>query len=103
MLPFDGQQLSLQVNAPCITGERTVAADDSMARNHDSNGVVVVRHSDGAGGAGLTYGFGDFPIGPRFSIRNPQQLRPNGLLEGSSFGIQGKVELSSSALKVFRK
>jgi hypothetical protein len=91
------------MNTAGITGKRAIPSDNSVAGNNHGNGIVVISHSDRAGGSGSSNRPGDFAIGPGFPIGNPEQFGPDGFLERGTLDIKLQVELSSLPLEVFRK
>src|SRR5688572_12433317 len=86
-----------------IAGERSVLADNAVARNHDRHRVVVVRHPYSAGCRGLAERFRDIAVRAGLPVRNSEQFIPHGLLEWSSFNIQRNLESSPLSFKVLRK
>ena len=82
------------MDATGITGKRTVPSDDAMARDNDRERVIVIGHSYGACGSRTSNRLRDLAISPRFSVRNPEQLTPDRLLEGRSYNVKLQVESS---------
>src|SRR5580765_7232602 len=76
-------------------------SDDTMTRNDDRNAIVMVRHSYSSCRGRLSEFFRNFAVSPCLSVRNLQQLTPDGQLKRRSAKIQRKIELCSSPLEVF--
>src|SRR5439155_23344478 len=75
--------------------------EHAMARDYDCKMILMIRHTNGAGGAGFAEFPRDVAITPRFAIWNFQQLMPDSDLKWTSGKIERKLEVPSLAVEVF--
>jgi hypothetical protein len=85
------EQLAFAVEPAGIAAERSVAADDPVARNEHGNVVVAIGSAYGAHGRGLADGGSDLGIAPGLAGRNLAQLAPNRFLEGGAGDVDRKL------------
>ena len=75
--PFQGEELLLGVQSAPVPGQRSVLADDSMARNDDRYRIVMIGQSDGAGRPRLTEISGDSAVAPGPSVGDLEKFPPD--------------------------
>src|SRR5512132_47164 len=95
------EQRALVVEPPAVAGQRTVAADDAMARADDGDRVAAVGAADGTRLAGVADAAGDLAVADRLAVGDLQQRLPDALLEGAAaVGTQWQVEVGALAGEV---
>ena len=60
---FESKQTALHIQSAGIAGQALVAAHNTVAGNHNPQGIAVAGHADGAGGSRLSDGGGNLSVG----------------------------------------
>ena len=98
---LDGQQLLFNVQPAVVPRQPAPGSDDSVAGNHQRQPVVVRRNAHRPPGFGTAGGFGNFPVGAGFAVRDVQHGTPHFFLEAGSFHANGKGEFLPLFFQVF--
>src|SRR3984957_8224148 len=71
-----------------------------MARDHDCNGIAIVRHADGAKSFWLADGAGDVAVAASLAVGNGEQSAPTRNLKIGSAQIERKADLAPLAREI---
>src|SRR5438270_2851565 len=97
------QQFPFPIEPPGIAAERSIAADDTVARDQHCNMVVAVRSPDCPHGLRLPDRGGALGIAAGFADRDLAQLAPDRFLERGSGDVDRKLVCSARALNCLQR
>src|SRR3954468_16354967 len=75
------EQRALAVEPAGVADERARGADDTVARQHDRDGVPVHDRADGAGCSGAAGALGERAVGRQLAVRDARELVEHGAAE----------------------
>src|SRR6185437_7643620 len=95
------EEPTLSLETTAITGERTIAADDAMARHNNGDRVCAICKADGAGGVRLANLLGDRAIARRRACGNGAQCLPDLTLKvAAACGGRDRVDALDIAVEI---
>ena len=97
-MTFRGEQLALAVEPAGIAAERSVAADDAVARDQHRDMIVAIGGADRADRLGLADRRRDLGIAARLADRDLAQLAPHRFLEGGAGDVDRQLGRRNRAL-----
>lgn len=97
---FQFEQKLLPVETTRIACQATIAADDSMAWDHNADRITSVCEADCADRCTVADNVGKLRIGSRLSVRDVAKSFPDSLLKVCSLGSKWKRELGATFPKV---
>lgn len=95
-----GDQFTFQGFAESVAGQRAIAADHTVARNNETNGIGGIRPADRARGIGIANFDGELSVAPGLAEGDALECCPDTVLErraargefhGESLAFLGKI------------
>ena len=100
---FVVQQPGLLVHAAAVAGQRAVRTDHPVARNHNADGVVVIRSADSSNSFRIADTFCLFAVGDGFPIGDGLQRLLALYAERRAFQANGQGKFHQHAVKIGSK
>ncbi len=98
--PFQTKEKLFGLDAGTITDKTIVAADDTMTRNHDGQGVCTIRAANSLKCTRDSDTFRQIFVRNGSPVPDPPKLRPHFLLETCAYWIKPAVESHQFAVKI---
>jgi hypothetical protein len=97
------QQRRLALQAAAVAGERSVGADDAVARDHDRHRRAADGGADGAHAVGPPHGAGELRVTDGRAVGNPCELAPDTALKRRAADVERELERRALAREVLRE
>jgi hypothetical protein len=94
------EERPLSPHSSTVSRELSIASYDSVTRNDNGQPILSIRSANGAAGGRTPHPLGYIRVAAGLSVRNLQQLYPDGALEFTAGENHGQLELSARSLKV---
>src|SRR4051812_16333614 len=98
--PLEFQQRALHLDPARIAGQRSVGADDAVARHDHGDRVAPVRAADRTAGAPRAHAAGDLGVRGRLAVRDRAHGLPDAPLERRAGEVEVELELGALAREV---